>query len=156
MKKIFTVASIAVVLALAGCSPALEDVSGTITVTGAVATNLDEYGPTEPGETCWFGTDGPKYPDISAGAQVKLSNAAGEVIAISSLRNGGHLLGWTEFGTRIYSSSDEFVEDFCSFDFTFEQIALSDGIYSIEVASRGGVLYSKEDLLDGVSLSLGN
>jgi hypothetical protein len=153
MKKIFTIASIASLLALAGCSPATSDVSGSVSIP-AVATNLPGYDPTEPGESCYFGIDGNPYTDIAFGAQVKLRDASGAVIAISSLGTGGHLLGWTEFGVQIYSDN-EFVEDFCNFKFTFEQIALDDGIYSIEVANRGEVLYSKDDLLNGVSLSLG-
>ncbi len=150
----FMAASAAVVL-LSGCAAEKIDVSGTISIP-AISTNLEDYEPDVAGDNCYFGQDGNPYPDVDFGAQVKLRDSTGATVGLGNLSKGGLLMGWSADGIRVYSSSDTFMEDYCVFDFVIEQVELRDEIYSLEVANRGEVSYTKEDLISGASLSLGD
>jgi hypothetical protein len=154
--KLLAVMSIAASTALlSGCSLGQFSFTGTMSVP-TMSTNVDGYGPSGPGETCFFGEDGQSYPDIDAGSQVVLKDSTGKSIAVSSLGQGGLLFGWDAGGSRVYSSSDTFMHDLCSYEFTFEGVQSGDNIFSIEIGSRGDVVFSKEELLEGPALSLGN
>ena len=141
---------------LAGCSSSFT-VQGTMTIP-AVAWDGDgdESAKTKPGDACYFGKDGNRYPDVDSGAQVTLRDSTGATVGIGSLQNGGHLLGWSANGARLYSTSDSFVYDYCTFNFTIPNVDSGDQFFSIEVAGRGEVAYSRDDLEQGVSLSLGD
>lgn len=90
------------------------------------------------GEEC-FGSGG--YGDIAAGTQVKVSDGADKIIAVSSLQSG---------------KMDNSYE--CVFSFTIPDTPRSD-IYQFEVAERGKITYSHKDLVKDdyfIELSLGD
>jgi hypothetical protein len=123
----------------------------------AIASNLSDYPADEPGDSCFFGSEGPDYPDIAAGTPVTLRDSTGATVGVSRLENPGLLFGWGSERPRVYSSSDQFTEDFCVWEFTFEEVESGDDFFSVEVGNRGEVQFSREDLEGGLArLSLGN
>lgn len=162
MKFVKLSIGIALLATLTGCGPQTADISGTMSIPTA-AVNLDDSPPYEPGDICFFGDSSPDspvpsasdYPDIGVGTQVKLLGPDGSIVAISSLGRGGLRYGWRDFTESYFTSSDTFKEDLCDYEFTFEEVTLEEDFYSVEVANRGQLTYSVEELLDGVALSLG-
>jgi hypothetical protein len=144
---------------LTGCGPSEPDafsVDGSITVPAvAWKGNSPDERKTQ-GERCYYGLNGNLYPDVDAGAQVTLRDSSGATIGITSLGAGGHLLGWSAGLPPVYKTDNDFVKDFCVHYFQFEDIKSTDSFFSIEVARRGPVNYTREDLQSFVSLSLGN
>lgn len=136
-----------VALLLAGCtsapaatptpppSPSVFSVSGVMV--------LQEFSlRSKPGEKCQ-GYDG--YADMREGAQVKVKDAAGKVVALGALRAGvGLESAATDRGIRA-----------CSFAFVVQGVPDSgDAIYGVEVADRGTIQFKKADA-DSLSLTLG-
>jgi hypothetical protein len=154
----FISASIFSISILTGCSAAGEAITpaGQITIP-AMAFKGDETdgGRTMPGDPCFFGTDGNPYPDVDAGAQVTLRDSTGATVGLANLTSAGHLFGWDASQPKIYSSSDNFTEDFCVFEFKFEPLQSDDTFFSVEVASRGQVNFER-DALSFMVLSLGD
>jgi len=154
MKKNFKIiAQLAISIAvLSGCS-STGQVSGSITIPSSAAKDVD---------ACMWPTTGNSkypenvYPDIDRGTPVELRNSSGDIVGIGSLGQGKLLFGWSASGTPVYSTTTDFTKDYCVFPFTLEGVNLSDEIYSIEVGTRGQVNFTKQELLDGPSLSLGN
>jgi len=151
--KFKIIAQLAISIAvLSGCSPTSQ-VSGSITIPTTAPKGVD---------VCMWPTTGNSkypenvYPDIRRGTPVELRNSSGDLVAIGSLGQGKLLFGWSASGTPVYSSTDEFTKDYCVFPFTLEGVNLSDRIYSIEVGTRGQVNFTKQELLDGPALSLGD
>lgn len=107
------------------------DISGTFTLSDP---QLDFKN----GEVCW-GSGG--YKDISNIAQVKVSDGADKILAVASLGDG------------------KMDGDYkCVFSFTVQGVPRSD-IYQFEVANRGKITYSQNDIKENnntVELSLGN
>ena len=128
---------------------------GTMTLPAVAWKGDADGGRTEAGESCYFGVDGNPYPDIDAGTQVTLTDSMGAIVGISNLESGGHLFGWGPDLPRLYDD-DSFVEDYCSFNFSFEDISSPDEFFSVEVGTRGAIQYSREDLEAGISVSLGD
>lgn len=155
MNKLQKILVVAAVLALAGCSSVKTDVTGTISILGALAYK-GETNQAKAGDPCFFPKDGNLYPEIESGAQVKLGNDSGTVLALGTLGTGGLRLGWSENGERKFASSDKFMKDECVYEFTLSPVELKDEFHFIEVANSGEVLFSREDLLAGVSLTLGD
>lgn len=98
--------------------PATYDVRGTMTLTQANAID-------QPGERC-NGSGG--FDDIRQGTQVTVSDGGGDLLAIGELGSGTKL---------------DVLH--CEFDVTVEDVPVAD-FYEIEVASRGGINYSFEDM----------
>ena len=140
---------------LSGCAFGSFSVTGTMSVP-TWSSHLEEYGPEVVGDSCFWPEGEQSYPDIDFGSQVVLKDSTGKTIAVTNLGQGGLALGWEAGGSRVYQSSDTFMHDLCSYEFTFEGVQSGDQIFSIEIGSRGDVVYSKQELLDGPSLSLGN
>jgi hypothetical protein len=92
--------------------------------------------PTDGGQVC-APTDG--YSDISAGAQVIVSDSSGKTLAIGSLQNPT-----AGSGT-------------CSYSFAVHNVPVGKKFYGVEVSHRGSVKESENDMTSGsVALSLGN
>lgn len=107
------------------------------TITGTFTLHDSQLGFSD-GESC-EGSGG--YEDIYDGAQVTISNGAGEIIAVSSLEN---------------SQMDGTYE--CVFEYTMKNVPRSD-IYQLEVSNRGKITYSHSDLKKNafvIDSSLGN
>lgn len=82
------------------------------------------------------------YDDVATGAQVRVTDPAGRVVAVSQLRAGTVREG--EFvGTRI-----------CGLPFNV-QVPAGLGIYGIEVSHRGVVSFPESALVGKVSLTIG-
>lgn len=157
MKKILTLGVLSVSLSLVGGCTGSEPLnfSGTMTVPITAWDGGGDYEPDQAGDVCLFGDD-QDYPDIDAGTQVTLRDSTGATVGLSNLRVGTHLLGWSEGGTPVYSSSDSFMEDFCVYGFEFVDVETDDNFFSIEIGSRGELQYTREQLeTTGVEASLG-
>lgn len=152
-------------IVLAGCSGSPETTSSaddsSLRVVGLVAIPAeawegnDESQMTKPGDSCFFGTDGNRFPDIDTGAQVTLRDSSGATVGLSRLGRGEHLFGWMDGLPTIFAHTDAWVEDNCVFEFVIEGVESSDNFFSVEVAGRGEVSYSRSDLTEGISLSIG-
>ena len=151
--KFKIIAQLAISIAvLSGCS-STSQVSGSITIPAVASEGVDAC--------MWTTTGGNEYPenvypDIDRGTPVELRNSSGDIVGIGSLDQGTLLYGWSASGTPVFSTTAEFTKDYCVFPFTLEGVNLSDEIYSIEVGTRGQVNFTKQELLDGPSLSLGD
>lgn len=142
-------------LLISGCSVAPLSFSGTMSVPTQAWDGGSNYSPTEAGDMCNFGED-QDYPDINAGTQVTLRDSTGATVGLSRLTQGRHLLGWSESGIPVYSSSDSFMEDLCVYEFEFEDVETDDEFFSIEIGKRGELQYTREQLeTAGVQASLG-
>ncbi|MGW3667409.1 hypothetical protein [Streptomyces sp. NPDC005141] len=105
------------------------DTDGTITLTD-VGADLED------GEPC-SGTGG--YSDIDFGAQVNVTDAAGTLVATSSLGLGEK----TEAG--------------CAFAFTVDEITPGSKFYTVEVSHRGGLTQTEAELrAGGLDFTLGD
>jgi hypothetical protein len=153
--RLFTgIGLVAATTMLSGCSLGSFSFTGTMSVP-TWSSNLENFEPDGPGDACWWPEGEQSYPDIDSGSQVVLKDSSGKTIAVSTLRKGGLALGWDSNGSRVYSSGDTFMHDLCVYEFEFEDVQSGDQIFSIEIGNRGEVIYSKEDLLGGPGLSLG-
>ncbi|MEV7861583.1 hypothetical protein AB0O86_22820 [Streptomyces hirsutus] len=102
---------------------------GTLTVAG-IGAGLD------PKELC-SGTGG--YSDIDFGTQVNVTDAAGTLVAKSSLGLGQK----TELG--------------CEFPFTVDDITPGSKFYTVEVSHRGGLTQTEDELrAGGLAFTLGD
>ena len=103
--------------AIAGSPAPAKDFEAEFTVTGTFTLydyeSIDYY--SEGGSECW-GTGG--YSDISTGAQVRVSDGAGEVIAVGELQPSGY-----DFGS-------------CEFTFAVTRVPAGERFYEIEVSHR--------------------
>ena len=143
----FAMKKLAVLVALlltAGCSglpgstpsPTAFDVKGTLTLRHVEAFAAE-------GDAC-SGDGG--YSDISAGAQVKVSDNAGKVVGLGNLGAGtAHKsASWGNGGT-----------DQCVFEFTVLGVPIGgEAIYGVEVTHRGVIQFTR-DQADQVELTLG-
>ena len=94
------------------------------------------------GQSC-SGSGG--YSDIAPGAQVKVSDASGAVVAIGELGNG--------FARKTY---EQLPPNVCQFAIVMDDIPDGgDGIYGVEVANRGVINFKKEGSSATVQMSLG-
>lgn len=127
-------------LLLAACAapPDPVTVAGTLTVPGGYAHGGLEGGP---GQPC--AVDG-GHADIRAGAQVVVTDASGETLALGRL--GGGTLQLPDpgvWGTRS-----------CAFPFTV-QAPGGHAFYGVEVTHRGVLRYTDEQLRRPLEMSLG-
>jgi hypothetical protein len=106
-------------------TPAVFTIHGSITIAGLW---------NGPGEVCR--TSG-GYDDIKAGTQVTVTDAAGKVIALGDLDAG------------VSSKTG------CEFDFSVTGVPDGSDFYSVEVAHRGELRYTRADLNSPLSLTLG-
>ena len=116
-------------------TPATFSVLGTLKISQAMPKGVD-------GEPC-FTSGG--YGDIKTGAQVRVTNASGEVVALSELLGG--------------VAEDNYPQlpgaDVCSFVFVVGNIPGEDGdIFGVEVANRGSVSFKADGEMTSVSLTL--
>lgn len=88
------------------------------------------------------------YNDISTGAQVVISNASGEKIALGSLESGTLANG---------PGGEAFIQSVCQFAFTVDDVPDEGKIYSVHIGNdnRGEQSFTQNDLRVGVSLTLG-
>ena len=137
--------------ALAGCgqasavlpgSPTPMGVSGTFTLfTGADSIYLLDD--TSPGAPC-EGDGG--YGDIGAGAPAKLTDEENTILAAETL------------GTGELLSEDGLVFG-CDFKIAFTDVPMDRKFYSVEVAGRGEITYSRDEMEKSdweISLSIGD
>lgn len=133
----------AVVLVLAGCggdgsSQAPEGESSspeseTLNVSGSFTlTDYDTYF-----QGRCSGTGG--YDDITRGAQVVVRDGDGKTLAIGELGQG--------------RAEDSFT---CAFPFRVESVPAGEAFYSLEVAHRGEVTYSADDIIGPIEMTLGD
>ena len=131
-------------LAVTGCSgaasatptPTAFDVKGSLSLRHVEAFASE-------GDAC-SGDGG--YDDITAGAQVKVSDDAGKVVGLGSLASGvaRKSSNWGNGGT-----------DQCVFEFAVPDVPLGSGtIYGVEVSHRGVIQFTR-DQADQVALTLG-
>lgn len=116
-------------LTVSGCGGGSLDVSGSLTVG---IDGVTQHAP-EGGEC--KGTGG--YDDITPGAQVVIS-AEGETVGKGELGEATYEDGW------------------CVFPFTVSEVSGGSDFYTVEIAGRGGLEYTEEELEEGVELSLGS
>ncbi|MFJ5896872.1 hypothetical protein ACIQFZ_15650 [Streptomyces sp. NPDC093064] len=110
-------------------APKAFETDGTITITD-VGAGLED------GEPC-SGTGG--YSDIDFGTQVNITDAAGTLVATSSLGLGEK----TEAG--------------CTFAFTVDEITPGSKFYTVEVSHRGGLTQTEAELhTGGLKFTLGD
>ncbi|MFE9538968.1 hypothetical protein [Streptomyces sp. NPDC006691] len=102
-------------------APEPFDTDGTITLTD-VGADLED------GQPC-SGTGG--YSDMDFGTQVNVTDAAGTLVATSSLGLGEK----TEAG--------------CTFSFTVDEITPGSKFYTVEVSHRGGLTQTEDELRAG-------
>lgn len=113
--------------------PVTQTIEGTITLTDG------SHG--DPGSQC-AGSGG--YDDMRTGAQVRVSDQTGEVIAVGRLESGEAV-------------EARFVGTDCEFAFTVDDVPDVD-VYTIEVSHRGGISYDRAEMERqdwSVSLTLG-
>lgn len=113
--------------------PETFTVSGVFTLTDSRSVDFDY----DTMSDC-FGIDG--YDDIAEGAQVTVRDADGSRVGSGALGEG-----------RLDTFSDTAA---CSFRFMVYDVPVSEGIYTVEVASRGEINFEREDA-GGLELSLG-
>ena len=77
------------------------------------------------------------YDDITPGAQVVIK-AKGETVGKGTLGEGKYDGGW------------------CRFPFSVPDVKGGADFYSVEIANRGAIEYTKDELTKGVKLSLGS
>lgn len=103
------------------------------TVTGTFT--LYDYGSIDHGSaTCW-GTGG--YSDIAAGAQVRISNASGKIVAVGELEPSSYQTGE------------------CEFSFEVTSVPKGEKYYEIEISHRGALTYSEAEMQEELALQLG-
>lgn len=134
------------VLLLAGCAATPEP----FTVNGSVSVPLDYQAIWDTGEQAAVGdpcAGGAGYDDISEDAQVIVTDAQGDIVARGSLGRGILKAG----------ESDSLFEATCVFKFRVPEIPAGESFYTVEVGreSRGGVVYTEDEMIEGVELSLG-
>ena len=122
-------------------APTTVDVSGTFTLITGADSILADY--TDPGTPC---EGGGGYSDIAAGAPATLTDEVNTVLAAETLGSGellpdpGLVLG-------------------CQFKITFTDVPMDRNFYSVDVANRGELTYSRDEMekMDWeVSLSIGD
>lgn len=129
---------------LAGCSSTNRAPTPT-------PTDFDVHGTLSLSKIAIYGTDGDPctgsggYSDIASGAQVKVTDNSGSVVAIGSLNSGlSHQTNSGMDGTNV-----------CVFSFDVFNIPIRDSsIYGIEVTHRGVIQFTRDDAND-ISLTLG-
>lgn len=142
MKALVAVA----VLVVAGCSavasaPSEFSISGVIRLTSSSG----DYYSGMP-KTCPLTKDG--YADLAQGAQVTVYDVDGKAVALGTIGDtapveSGKASG---FGPWI---------DQCDLSFSVAGVPEGEKIYSIEVAHRGQVRFTRDQLNEPVSLSIG-
>ncbi|RNL53269.1 hypothetical protein D7003_12690 [Arthrobacter oryzae] len=116
-------------LSLTGCGAASFKAEGTMTL------GIDGVTQYAPGGGDCDGTGG--YDDITPGAQVVIK-AGGSTVGKGSLGEGKYDDGW------------------CQFSFSISDVKGGSDFYSVEVANRGTIEYTEDELKKGVKLSLGS
>lgn len=143
MKPMILAAPLAAFVLLAGCggqagetpTPTVEPTPETFDAIGTL-TLPKGYGWEGGTSNCW-GKGG--FSDITQGAQVKVSDSSGDVIAFGGLMKGQYETGsGCVFGFMVVDVPDK-----------------GDGIYGIEISSRGVYQFKKADAED-LALKLGS
>lgn len=141
MKRTTTALSAALLLILtAGCGSPTAPTPATSTTATAVFTASGGLTLTQgpytgaAGTTC-SGKGG--FADITGGAQVKISDASGKVVALGELETGATLT-FTD----------------CYFSFSVDGVPDSGDIYGVEVANRSVIQFRKADA-ESIELTLG-
>ncbi|MET3812327.1 hypothetical protein [Arthrobacter sp. UYEF3] len=128
MKKTMIIAA-AGLLTLTGCGASSFKAEGTMTL------GLDGVTQHAPGGGECDGYGG--YDDITPGAQVVIK-AGGSTVGKGELGEGKYEGGW------------------CRFQFTISKVKGGSDFYSVEIANRGEIEYTEDELTKGVKLSLGS
>ena len=149
---------IAVVFVLAGCSSSTtgshtsgtssQVAASTLTVTGSLALRgrIDFIG-TGSGDILidaqgdCQGEAG--FNDITAGAQVVVSDATGKTVALGSLAGG------------MYDKNATGIDIPCTFPFTVTGVPSGQSFYGVEIEHRGKQQYTAAQLASPVTLTLG-
>lgn len=116
-------------------TPTVFRVAGTITVRASNASDDSDGG------DC-YATDG--YDDIRSGAQVTVKDETGTVIALGSV-DPGHVLESSSYGAMT-----------CIFGFHAGDVPENKAFYTIEVSHRGELRYTRGDLAQALTLTLGD
>lgn len=137
----------AAVSAIAGCgnaaatpkvvhhAPKTTTVNGTLTLNVGDAENID-------GSTC-TGMGG--YDDITAGAEVKITNGNGRTVAVGQLDRG-----------QVFTVNGGSDMDHCTFNWSVTGVPMASKFYEVHVAGRGGPTFTKTQIQQpNVSLTLG-
>jgi hypothetical protein len=146
MKQLTAAALAATVLLLAGCGanqPEPAKTPTTFKVTGGIAVNAALGSEDAMGGDCF--TDG-GFSDIAPGTQVTIKDASSKVLALGNL-GAGRVTELFGDDTVLPGSAYK-----CTFYFSVENVPEGESIYSIEVAHRGELRYSRVDM--GASLAL--
>lgn len=147
MRLILATAALALVAACGGSSPAAEkptpsthSPTGPKTFSASGYIDVDGYALFHDGYRVCLPDDG--YDDITSGAQVKVSDASGETVALGRLETQvphGH--GYMTV---------------CRFNFTVDDIPEGSKLYSVEVSHRGALTYSEDEMKAGLAFTLGS
>lgn len=145
-----TVAVVAALVAVAGCSATPEPASSpspsqpaaTFTVRGNLALAQTTLNRNTADPSC-AGRGG--YSDIRNGAQVKISDASGKIVALGELEDA--------FAVQMNEGMPG--TSHCVLYFKVEGVPDGGSMYGIEVSHRGVVQFARDEIED-VSLNLGD
>ncbi|MFI5713380.1 hypothetical protein [Kribbella sp. NPDC051620] len=148
------IAIITAVLLLAACGLSKQasesstpSAPATITVSGTITVSADSMSSEQAMGGACVTDDG--YSDISSGAQVRVEDSAGKVIALAALQ-AGHVSEVFGPGTAV-----EGMAYLCVFGFTVNDVPAEEKIYSVEVTHRGKISFTREKLNEPIALTLG-
>lgn len=146
-----TALTLTAVAALAGCggdsdpkpapaaatsaAPAVRAIAGTLMLADADGVAWDAT-------TGCHGAGG--YDDITSGAQVTITDAAGATVGLGKL--GG---GVMETAAGALTASG------CKFPFTVADVPTGKGFYGVEVSRRGKVQYPEQQVFGALALTIG-
>ena len=141
MKHLAIASSLIAVMLLTGCAataPKAKPTPTTLTVTGMLALT-DASSVFDQGTTCLVVGNG--YADIKEGAPVVITDASGKTIALGALDPG---------------KADASDSSTCDFPFTLKGVPDGQKFYGIQISHRGIVQYTRGQMIDSPTLTLGN
>lgn len=88
------------------------------------------------------------YDDQAQGAQVVVTDAAGETVGIGELAS---------VGLQILDGSEDMSDTWCGFRFTVEDVPTGSDFYGIAVGHRDPIQFTEDEVFtEGVDLTLGD
>ncbi|MGC4769187.1 hypothetical protein ACLQ25_09430 [Micromonospora sp. DT44] len=121
--------------AKATTAPAARSIAGTLML-------ADADGFTWDATTGCQGSGG--YDDVTPGAQVTITDAAGATVGLGKLGNG-----------ILETAAGAATADGCKFTFTVKDVPTGKDFYGVEVSHRGKVQYPEQQVFGALALTIG-